>query len=120
MKLTQSCRTLCDPVDYAEHGLLQAMEWVAFPFSGSFPEIKSRSLTLQADSLPAEPQGKPKNIGVGSLSLLQQIFPTQESNWGLLHCRLILYQLSYEGSPIPSKEGLTFIVVLFVYYMLPC
>ena len=68
MKLTQSCRTLCDPVDYAEHGLLQAMEWVAFPFSGSFPEIKSRSLTLQADSLPAEPQGKPKNIGVGSLS----------------------------------------------------
>ena len=27
------------------------------------------------------------------------IFPTQESNWGLLHCRRILYQLSYEGSP---------------------
>ena len=32
---------------------------------------------------PAEPQGKPKNTGVGSLSLLQQIFPTQESNQGL-------------------------------------
>ena len=51
------------------------------------------------DSLPAEPQGKPKNTGVGSLSLLQQIFLTQESNWGLLHCRQILYQLSYQGSP---------------------
>ena len=33
---------------------------------------------MQADSLPAEPQGKPKNTGVGSLCLLQQIFPTQE------------------------------------------
>ena len=83
------------------------------------PGIKPRSPTLQVDSLPAEPPGKPKNTGVGRLSLLQRIFPTQESNWGLLHCRLILYQLSYEGSPIPSKEGLTFIVVLFVYYMLP-
>ena len=36
---------------------------------------------------------------MGSLSLLQQIFPTQESNWGLLHCRWILYQLSYQGIP---------------------
>ena len=44
--------------------------------------------------------GKPKNTGVGSLSLLQQIFPTQESNEGLLHCRQILYQLSYQGSPL--------------------
>ena len=32
---------------------------------------------------------------MGSLSLLQQIFPTQELNWGVLHCRWILYQLSY-------------------------
>ena len=36
---------------------------------------------------------------MGSLSLLQQIFPTQESKRGLLHCRQILYQLSYQGSP---------------------
>ena len=40
-----------------------------------------------------------QNTGVGSLSFLQGIFPTQESNWGLLHCRQILYQLSYQGSP---------------------
>ena len=59
----------------------------------------SYGLALQADSLPTEPQGKPKNTGVGSLSLLQQIFPTQELNQGPLHCRRILYQLSYQGSP---------------------
>ena len=41
---------------------------------------------------------KPKNTRVGSLFLLQWIFLTQESNWGLLHCRWILYQLSYQGS----------------------
>ena len=35
----------------------------------------------------------------GSLSFLQGIFPTQGSNPGLLHCRRILYQLSYQGSP---------------------
>ena len=35
---------------------------------------------MQEDSLPAKPQGKPKNIEVGSLSLRQRIFPTQESN----------------------------------------
>ena len=62
------------------------------------PGIEPRSPALQADSLPAEPQGKPKNTGVGSLSLLQQIFPTLELNWGLLHWRRILYQLSHEGS----------------------
>ena len=63
------------------------------------PGIKTRSSTLKADSLPSEPPKKPKNTGEGSLSLLQQIFPTQESNQGLLHCTWILYQLSYQGSP---------------------
>ena len=77
-----------------------------FPSPGDPPDpgIELRSPALQADSLPAEPQGKPKNTGVGSLSLLQQIFPTQESNWGLLHCRQILYQLSYQGSPERLKQ----------------
>ena len=41
----------------------------------SNPGMEPRSPVLQADSLPAEPQGKPKNTGVGSLSLLQGIFP---------------------------------------------
>ena len=61
------------------------------------PGIQPRFPALQADSLPAEPQGKPKNTGVGSLSLLQWIFLTQRLNQSLLHCRQILYQLSYQG-----------------------
>ena len=63
MKLAQSCLTLCDPMGYTVHGILQAkiLEWVAFPFSRDPPNsgIKSRSPSLQEDSLPAEPQGKP-------------------------------------------------------------
>ena len=62
---------------------------------------------MQADSLPAEPPGKPKNTGVGSLSLLQGIFPTQKLNQGFLHCRQILYQLSYQGSH-GRKESLLY------------
>ena len=71
-----------------------------FPFPEYLPNqgIEPRPPTLQVDSLPAELQGKPKNTGVGSLSLLKQIFPTQKLNRSLLHHRWILYQLSYEGS----------------------
>ena len=39
------------------------------------------------------------DTGMGCHFLLQGIFPTQESNPGLLHCRQILYRLSYKGSP---------------------
>ena len=50
-----------------------------------------------------------KNTGVGSLSLLQGIFPAQGSNPGLLHCRQILYRLSQQGSPASAikeiKQG---------------
>ena len=55
------------------------------------PEIEPRFPALQVDSSPSEPPGKPKNTGVGSLSLLQGIFPTQKSNQSLLHRRQILY-----------------------------
>ena len=114
MKVAQSCLTLCDPMHYTVHGILQAriLDWVPFPFSRGSPEMEPRFPALQADSLPAEPQGKPKNTGVGSLSLLQGIFLTQESNWGLLHCREILYQLSYEGSPTMMEARLTYIYVI--------
>ena len=64
------------------------------------PGIKPRSPTLQVDSLLSEQPGKPRSTGRGSLSLLQRIFPIQESNWGLLLYRQILYQLRYQGSPI--------------------
>ena len=63
VNIAQSCQTLCDPMDYAVHGIFQAriLEWVALP-------------------------------------LLQGIFPTQELNSGLQHCRQILCQLSHKGS----------------------
>ena len=41
---------------------------------------------------------------IPGLSFLQRIFPTQESNPGLLHCRQIVYQLSYQGSPMAESE----------------
>ena len=79
------------------------------------PGIEPRSPALQPDSLPAEPQGKPKNTGVGSLSLLQQIFLTQELNRGLLHCRWILYQLSYQGSPFNFFS--TYVLIMFLNFL---
>ena len=97
VKVAQLCPTLWDPWT----GILQA----PFPSPGDLlnPGIKPRSLALQEDSLPAEPQGKPMNTRVGSLSLLRRIFLTQEWNQGLLLCRWILYQLSYQGSPKALK-----------------
>ena len=45
-----------------------------------------------------------QNSGVNSLSLLQWIFPTQELNPGFRHCKWILYQLSYQGSPVKGNK----------------
>ena len=60
--------------DSVSQAILQAriLEWVAFPFSrgSSQPGIEPGSPTLQADSLPAEPQGKPRDTGMGRLSFL--------------------------------------------------
>ena len=113
--VTQSCRALSDPKNCSQPGssvhgdspgkntrvgyyaLLQGI----FPTQGSNPG-------LWVDSLLSEPPVKPENTGVGSLSLLQGNFLSQELNWGLLHCRQILYQLSYLGSPdcvIPSTKN---------------
>ena len=77
------------------------------PGSGRSPgasENESESLSLVSDSLQSyglyNPWNSPgQNIGVGSLSLLQGIFPTQGLNPDLPHCRQILYQLSHQGSP---------------------
>ena len=69
MLVTQSCPTLCDPVDCSPPG-------------SSVHEI-----------FPG------KDTGGGCHFLLHGIFPTQGSNLRLLHCRQILYQLSYKGSP---------------------
>ena len=65
------------------------------------PGIKpasSAAPALQADSLPSEPPGKPKNSGVGRLSLLQGIFLTQELSQGFLHCRQIFLPVELPGT----------------------
>ena len=57
-----------------------------------------------------------QNTGVGSLSLLQGIVLTQESNWGLLHCRQVLYQLNYQGSPRGTAALIQIIILLSSQY----
>ena len=103
----QSCLTLCDPMDCSPlsssvHGILQAriLEWIAMPSSrgSSQPRDRTQVSHIALDSLPSEPPGKPKTTGVGGLPLLQGTFLTHESKCSLLHCRRILYQLSYQGN----------------------
>ena len=118
----------CSPPGSAIHGSSRQEYWSGLPCPApgdlSNLGIEPRSPTLQAESLLPELQGKPKlkvsqsyltlcdpmNHTVHGVpqarildwvtsSLFQRIFPTQELNWGLLHCRWILYQLSYQGSP---------------------
>ena len=77
LKSLSHCLTLCDPMDYTAHGILQAriLDWIAIPFSRDLPnpEIEPRSPSLQVNSLPVEPQGKPKNTGVGDVKIRRQI-----------------------------------------------
>ena len=77
VKVAQSCPTLCDPRDYTVHGILKAriLEWVAFPFSSgsSQPRDWTQVSALQMDSLPPEPQGKPRYIK-GILYFYNSIF----------------------------------------------
>ena len=73
--------------------------------------MEPRSSTLQVDSLLSETSGKPKKTGVGGLSLPQRMgLPKPGSDQGLLHCRRIPYQLSYQGSP----KGLNSTILLIV------
>ena len=72
-------------------------------------ESESESCSVVSDSLRAHglcSQWNPlsQNTGLGSLSVLQGIFPTQELNLGLLHCGWNLYHLSYQGSPVMSSR----------------
>ena len=92
-------------MDYTAHGILQAriLEWVVFPFSrgSSQPRDGTQVSHIAGEFFTSWATGKHMNTGVGSLSLLH--IPTQELNWGLLHCRWILYKLSYQRSPCLSR-----------------
>ena len=93
-KLLSCVRLFVTPWDYTVHGILQAgiLEWVAFPFSRGSSQPRDWSQVFRISGrffYQLNHQGSPR-ILEGSLSLLQHIFPTQESNWSLLHCRQIL------------------------------
>ena len=103
----KSCLTFCDPRDCRPpgssfYGISQAgiQKWVAISSSrgSSQPRDGNQVSCFAGRFFTSWAQGRPKNTGVGSLCLLQWIFPTQESTGGLLHCRRILYQMSYQGS----------------------
>ena len=113
-EVAQSCPALSDPMDCSlpgpsTHGIFQArvLEWGAIAFSDHFQDVscllelaqcfesESESCSVGSDSL--RPHGlysswnsPGQNTGVGSLSLLQGIFPTQGLNPGLPHCKQIL------------------------------
>ena len=75
-----------------------------FSITSHRKESGSKGRSVVSDSLPPHGLYGPWNsldqdTGVGSLSLLQGIFPTQGLNPGLPHCRQVLYQLSHQGSP---------------------
>ena len=75
-----------------------ALRTVACQAPLSMGVLQARKLDwLATASLSTEPPGTPKITGVGSLSLLQGIFPTQGSKPGLSHCRRILYQARKSG-----------------------
>ena len=81
-------------------------------------KYESESCSVVSDSLQPHglysPWNSPgQNTGVGSLSLLQGIFPTQGSNPGLPHCRQTLYQLSHKGSPFFNIIRWFFFLSLF-------
>ena len=66
-------------------------------------KVKVKVKVSQSCLTLCDPMGSPwnspdQNTGVGSCSLLQGMFLTQESNQGLLYCRWILYKLCYQGS----------------------
>ena len=88
---------------------------------GNLHERESESHSVVSNSLQLHglysPWNSPgQNTGVGSLSLLQGIFPTQGSNPGLPHCRWILYQLSHKGSPLLGLGLILSAVSTFLSY----
>ena len=87
------------------HGILQAriVEWVAFPFSrgSSYPGIEPRSPTLQADSLPAEPQGKPKGLKGKRPQVFSQILFCSALSCPLLHLLTAPYPLHHNSRVFP-------------------
>ena len=95
------------------------LSWLSRDFFSNFPPYWWKWKSLSRVWLFATPwtiqsmKFSSQNTGVGSLSLLQGIFPTQGSNPGLLHCWQILYQLSHKGS---SNFSLINYIIFHVFF----
>ena len=104
VKISQSCLTLCNPIDlyspWNSPGQNTGVGGLSF-FQGVFETRDWTQISSIAGGFfTSWATREAQNTGVGSPSLLQWNFPIQESNQGFLHCRQSLYQLSYEGSPL--------------------
>ena len=114
---------LCDFTRVRSSLTLELFPFLAVVNKGSesrsvSPTLRPHGLQLARLLCPWDSPGK--NTGVGSLSLLQGIFPTQQSNPDLPHCRRILYYLRHQGSKDTVKSsvqasGDTVSFVLFQY-----
>ena len=106
VKVAQSCSLFATPWTIQSR-ILQAriLEWVAVAFSrgSSQPRDQTQVSRVVDGFFTTEPPGRLKNTEVGSLSLLQLIFPTQESNWSLFHRRRILYHWAIREAPLPKS-----------------
>ena len=110
-EVTQSCPNLVTPWTVAyqappsmEFSRQEYWSGLPFPSAGNLPNpgIKPTSLTLQVILYQLIHQESPRKLEWVGYPFFQHIFLTQESNWDLMHCRYILYQLSYQGCPNSS------------------
>ena len=88
-------------MDYTVHGILQAriLEWIAFPFSRGSSNQGSNPHLSHCRQIPCQLSHKESPRILEGVAYPFSSRSSQELNWGLPHCRRILYQLGYEGSP---------------------
>ena len=120
--VAQLCPTLCDPMNSnlpgsSVHGILQAriLEWVAFPSPGNLPDpgIEPRSPTLQADSLPSEPPGKPSLKIAPIFLLIRGVFLQINFCWHIVDLLCCVSFLLY------SKVNQSFIYIYPFFLRFP-
>ena len=101
VKVSQSYSTLWDPTDYTVHGILQAriLEWVAFPFprGSSQPRDQTQVSPIAGEFFTSWATREAQEYWSGS-PIPSPVDPPNPEIKPRLHCRQILYQLSYQGS----------------------
>ena len=100
VKVTPLCPTLCDPMEYTVHEILQAriLEWVAFPFSRG--SSQPRCPTLQVDSLLAEPQRQQRILECIAYPFSRASSTPRYMNQGLPALQADSLPIELSGKPI--------------------